>query len=362
MAAAPSIDLSGWLSEQLAQATPDLLRQMMTTFVAGADGRRGGRGVRRRVRRAQRGADEHPQRVSAAGVGHPGRHDRVGDPETATGSYFPDWLLERRRRAEAALVTVVATSLPARGVDPADGEAGRDARHQQAVEVAGQRDGQGPRRAGGGVPDPAVGRRPVHVRGRRRAGAQGPRGRPHGQRARAARDRGERRRLPGDPRPAGQLRRGRRRLVGVLPRPGRPRPVRGRAGHQRRAPRPGRRDRRDPARRRAGKDANALRGEPDVGDPEERVGLGEGAAALGLRPTRRRRGARPVRPRPGHADRQAPGRGRAPRRRPRRHPRVHRVPEGDLAADLVATTRRSGSTARSAAAPTSSASSPTGTR
>jgi hypothetical protein len=26
------------------------------------------------------------------------------------GSYFPDWLLERRRRAEAALVTVVATS------------------------------------------------------------------------------------------------------------------------------------------------------------------------------------------------------------------------------------------------------------
>jgi putative transposase len=27
-----------------------------------------------------------------------------------TGSYFPDWLLERRRRAEAALVTVVATS------------------------------------------------------------------------------------------------------------------------------------------------------------------------------------------------------------------------------------------------------------
>ncbi len=25
------------------------------------------------------------------------------------GSYFPDWLLERRRRAEAALTTVVAT-------------------------------------------------------------------------------------------------------------------------------------------------------------------------------------------------------------------------------------------------------------
>jgi transposase-like protein len=31
-------------------------------------------------------------------------------PKLRTGSYFPDWLLERRRRAEAALVTVVATS------------------------------------------------------------------------------------------------------------------------------------------------------------------------------------------------------------------------------------------------------------
>src|SRR5690348_14618967 len=31
-------------------------------------------------------------------------------PKLRHGSYFPDWLLKRRRRAEAALVTVVATS------------------------------------------------------------------------------------------------------------------------------------------------------------------------------------------------------------------------------------------------------------
>jgi putative transposase len=31
-------------------------------------------------------------------------------PKLRHGSYFPDWLLERRRRAEAALVSVVATS------------------------------------------------------------------------------------------------------------------------------------------------------------------------------------------------------------------------------------------------------------
>lgn len=33
----------------------------------------------------------------------------VAIPKLRTGSYFPDWLLERRRRAEAALTSVVAT-------------------------------------------------------------------------------------------------------------------------------------------------------------------------------------------------------------------------------------------------------------
>ena len=32
MAAVPSIDVSGWLHEQLSQASPDLLREMITTF------------------------------------------------------------------------------------------------------------------------------------------------------------------------------------------------------------------------------------------------------------------------------------------------------------------------------------------
>jgi mutator family transposase len=32
MAAGPSIDVSGWLDEQLAQASPDLLRSMVQTF------------------------------------------------------------------------------------------------------------------------------------------------------------------------------------------------------------------------------------------------------------------------------------------------------------------------------------------
>jgi len=45
-----------------------------------------------------------------AGLGHPGRQHRAGGAEAAAGQLFPDWLLERRRRAESALVSVVATS------------------------------------------------------------------------------------------------------------------------------------------------------------------------------------------------------------------------------------------------------------
>jgi putative transposase len=41
MTAPTSIDLSGWLTEQLAEASPDLLRQMITTFVQALMGAEG---------------------------------------------------------------------------------------------------------------------------------------------------------------------------------------------------------------------------------------------------------------------------------------------------------------------------------
>ena len=63
-----------------------------------------------RVEQTGERSDQPAQRLPAAGVGHPCRDDRAGDPEVAEGSYFPDWLLERRRRAERALISVVATS------------------------------------------------------------------------------------------------------------------------------------------------------------------------------------------------------------------------------------------------------------
>ncbi len=110
MAAPRSIDLSGWLSEQLAQASPDLLRQLLATFVdalMGADADA--------VCGAPYGERSAERRNTRNGYRRRGWDTRVGTidlaiPKLRSGSYFPDWLLERRRRAEAALVTVVATS------------------------------------------------------------------------------------------------------------------------------------------------------------------------------------------------------------------------------------------------------------
>ncbi|MDE1675560.1 transposase, partial [Nocardia gipuzkoensis] len=103
------IDPSKMLSDQLAVASPDLLRSMMSTFIqalmsAEADAVCGaGYGGR---------SDE---RVNASnGYRHRDFDTRVGTidvavPKLRSGSYFPDWLLERRKRAERALTSVVAT-------------------------------------------------------------------------------------------------------------------------------------------------------------------------------------------------------------------------------------------------------------
>jgi putative transposase len=110
MTATPSIDLPGWMAEQLSQASPDLLRAMVQAFAealmsADADVVCGaGYGQR------------SPERSNTRnGYRHRGWDTRAGSidlavPKLREGSYFPEWLLERRRRAESALVSVVATS------------------------------------------------------------------------------------------------------------------------------------------------------------------------------------------------------------------------------------------------------------
>jgi putative transposase len=104
-----SIDPARFLHDQLAPASPDLLRQMLTTFVntlmsAEADAICG----------APYGVPS-PDRVNVRnGYWHRDFDTRAGTldvavPKLRSGSYFPGWLLERRRRAEAALTSVVAT-------------------------------------------------------------------------------------------------------------------------------------------------------------------------------------------------------------------------------------------------------------
>jgi putative transposase len=110
MTASPSIDLSGWLTEQLAQASPDLLRQMITTFVTALMGAEADA-----VCGAEYGVRSDERLNTRNGYRNRDWDTRVGTielaiPKLRSGSYFPDWLLERRRRAEAALISVVATS------------------------------------------------------------------------------------------------------------------------------------------------------------------------------------------------------------------------------------------------------------
>src|SRR3954464_6131350 len=109
MTAPSSIDPARFLHEQLAQASPDLLRQMLTTFIntlmsAEADAVCGAEyGVRSAERTNTRNGYRHRDFDTRAGTLD------VAIPKLRSGSYFPDWLLERRRRAERALTTVVAT-------------------------------------------------------------------------------------------------------------------------------------------------------------------------------------------------------------------------------------------------------------
>jgi putative transposase len=109
MTAPSSIDPAHFLHEQLAQASPDLLRQMLTTFIntlmsAEADAVCGAEyGTRSTERTNTRNGYRTREFDTRAGTLD------VAIPKLRSGSYFPDWLLERRRRAERALTTVVAT-------------------------------------------------------------------------------------------------------------------------------------------------------------------------------------------------------------------------------------------------------------
>jgi Transposase, Mutator family len=143
------------VGEELEQASPDLLRAMVKTF-AEADAICGapyGQPSEDRVN-YRNGYRDRRWDTRAGTI-------ELAIPRLRQGSYFPDWLLERRRRSEQALISVVATSYLLGVPGPAGGEAGRDARHQEPVQEPGVRPVQEPGCRGGAVPVPAAGRRPV---------------------------------------------------------------------------------------------------------------------------------------------------------------------------------------------------------
>src|SRR6266851_3589695 len=102
------MDISGWLRKQLEEASPDLLRAMVQEFAEALMGTEAdalcGAGY----------GERSPERVNIRnGYRERGWDTRVGTiglaiPRLRQGSYFPDWLLQPRRRAEQAFVSVIA--------------------------------------------------------------------------------------------------------------------------------------------------------------------------------------------------------------------------------------------------------------
>ncbi len=110
MAASESVSPVDLLCEQIEGASPDVLQAMVKTFAqalmsAEADAICGaGYGQRSDERVNSRNGYRHREWDTRAGT------IDLAIPKLRQGSYFPDWLLTHRRRAEQALVSVVATS------------------------------------------------------------------------------------------------------------------------------------------------------------------------------------------------------------------------------------------------------------
>jgi len=108
MTAPHIVDPAGVLSEALSDASPDLMRSLLQTMInallsADADA----------VVGAEWGASSPDRIAQRNGYRHRDLDTRVGTidvavPKLRQGTYFPEWLMERRKRAETAMITVIA--------------------------------------------------------------------------------------------------------------------------------------------------------------------------------------------------------------------------------------------------------------
>ncbi len=108
MTAPHIVDPARVLGNLLADASPDMMRSLLQTMInaflsADADAVVGAEwGQPSLERAAQRNGYRHRPLDTRAGT------IDVAVPKLRSGTYFPEWLLERRKRAESALITVVA--------------------------------------------------------------------------------------------------------------------------------------------------------------------------------------------------------------------------------------------------------------
>ena len=108
MTAPHIVDPAHVLGNLLTQASPDMMRTLLQTLInallsADAD----------QVCGAEWGQPSADRLAQRNGYRHRPLDTRVGTidvavPKLRSGTYFPEWLLERRKRAEAALITVIA--------------------------------------------------------------------------------------------------------------------------------------------------------------------------------------------------------------------------------------------------------------
>src|SRR5690554_5908267 len=108
MTAPHIVDPATVLGEVLADASPDLMRHLLQTMInallsADADA----------VVGAEWGQPSPDRLTHRNGYRHRDLDTRAGTidvaiPKLRSGTYFPEWLLERRKRSEAALITVIA--------------------------------------------------------------------------------------------------------------------------------------------------------------------------------------------------------------------------------------------------------------
>lgn len=108
MTAPHLIDPAGLLGQALSQVSPDLMRSLLQHVIhallsADADAACG----------AQWGQQDSQRHTRRNGYRYRPLDTRVGTidvavPKLRSGTYFPDWLLQRRKRCESALITVVA--------------------------------------------------------------------------------------------------------------------------------------------------------------------------------------------------------------------------------------------------------------